>query len=224
MPSPYSSGHSIEDALLLAENLGIEHRLIEIREPFETFLSLLNNGKEPRQDLAEENLQTRIRGNIVMHISNREGCLALATGNKSELAVGYCTLYGDMAGGLAVIADLPKMMVYELSRYFNSISGRELIPERTITKPPSAELRPDQKDEDSLPPYHILDPILQLYIEKNLSADMIIKKGFEKETVERVIYLVDRAEFKRCQAAPGLRITTRAFGSGRRMPIARSYE
>jgi NAD+ synthase (glutamine-hydrolysing) len=159
-----------------------------------------------------------------MHISNREGYLALATGNKSELAVGYCTLYGDMAGGLAVIADLPKMIVYELANYINKIHDQELIPANTINKPPSAELRPDQKDEDSLPPYHILDPILQLYIENNLSASAIIDRGYAKETVDRVIKLVDRAEFKRRQAAPGLRITTRAFGSGRRMPIARSYE
>jgi NAD+ synthase (glutamine-hydrolysing) len=224
MPSPYSSGHSVTDALTLAKNLGMEHRLVKIEKPFEAFRELLNNGSPPLLDLAEENLQARVRGTIVMHVSNREGYLALATGNKSELAVGYCTLYGDMAGGLAVIADLPKMLVYELANHINKIHDQELIPANTITKPPSAELRPDQKDEDSLPPYHILDPILQLYIENNLSAAAIISKGYAKETVERVIKLVDRAEFKRRQAAPGLRITTRAFGSGRRMPIARSYE
>jgi len=224
MPSPYSSDHSVTDAVTLAKNLGIEHRLIKIEKPFEAFRELLNNGGPPLLDLAEENLQARVRGTIVMHISNREGYLALATGNKSELAVGYCTLYGDMAGGLAVIADLPKMIVYELANYINRIHDQELIPANTINKPPSAELRPDQKDEDSLPPYHILDPILQLYIENNLSAAAIIEKGYAKETVDRVIKLVDRAEFKRRQAAPGLRITTRAFGSGRRMPIARSYE
>lgn len=224
MPSPYSSDHSVTDAVTLAENLGIEHRLIKIEKPFDAFRELLNNGGPPLLDLAEENLQARIRGTIVMHISNREGYLALATGNKSELAVGYCTLYGDMAGGLAVIADLPKMIVYELANYINTIHNQELIPANTINKPPSAELRPDQKDEDSLPPYHILDPILQLYIENNLSAAAIIDKGYAKETVDRVIKLVDRAEFKRRQAPPGLRITTRAFGSGRRMPIARSYE
>lgn len=224
MPSPYSSDHSVTDAVTLANNLGIEHRLIKIENPFEAFRELLNNGGPPLLDLAEENLQARIRGTIVMHISNREGYLALATGNKSELAVGYCTLYGDMAGGLAVIADLPKMIVYELANYINTIHNQELIPANTINKPPSAELRPDQKDEDSLPPYHILDPILQFYIENNLSAAAIIDKGYAKETVDRVIKLVDRAEFKRRQAAPGLRITTRAFGSGRRMPIARSYE
>jgi NAD+ synthase (glutamine-hydrolysing) len=224
MPSPYSSDHSIEDAARLAENLGIENRLIKIEEPFRAFLTLLNGGTETLQDLAEENLQARIRGNIIMHISNREGYLALATGNKSELAVGYCTLYGDMSGGLAVIADLPKMMVYELADHLNQIYGKEIIPERTIIKPPSAELRPEQKDEDSLPPYHILDPILYLYIEENLSAEDIAARGYEPETVGRVLRMVDRAEFKRRQAAPGLRITTRAFGSGRRMPIARSYE
>jgi NAD+ synthase (glutamine-hydrolysing) len=224
MPSPYSSDHSVTDAITLAKNLGIEHRLIKIEKPFNAFRELLNNGGPPLLDLAEENLQARIRGTIVMHISNREGYLALATGNKSELAVGYCTLYGDMAGGLAVIADLPKMIVYELAKYFNTIHNQELIPANTINKPPSAELRPDQKDEDSLAPYHILDPILQLYIENNLSAAAIIDKGYAKETVDRVIKLVDRAEFKRRQAAPGLRITTRAFGSGRRMPIARSYD
>ena len=224
MPSPYSSEHSIEDAVSLAENLGIDNRLIKIEDPYKAFLSLLNKGKEALEDLAEENLQARIRGNIIMHISNREGYLALATGNKSELAVGYCTLYGDMSGGLAVIADLPKMMVYELANHINQIHGQEIIPERTISKPPSAELRPNQKDEDSLPPYHILDPILYLYIGENLSAGDIINRGFDQNTVNRVVRMVDRAEFKRSQAAPGLRITTRAFGSGRRMPIARSYE
>lgn len=224
LPSPYSSGHSVTDAVALAENLGIDYRIMEIEKPFRAFIELLNEEREPILDLAEENLQARIRGTIVMHISNREGYLALATGNKSELAVGYCTLYGDMSGGLAVLGDLPKMMVYELAEHINKTHGSYVIPERTITKAPSAELRPDQKDEDSLPPYAILDPILQLYIEENLSATAIVNKGFDSETVRRVIAMVDRAEFKRRQAATGLRITTRAFGSGRRMPIARSYE
>lgn len=224
MPSQYSSEHSLEDAIALAANLGIESRLIEIEKPFSAFIDLLNEGKGPIQDLAEENLQARIRGNILMHISNREGYLILATGNKSELAVGYSTLYGDMAGGLAAISDLPKMMVYELADHFNEIHGSDLIPVRTIQKAPSAELRPGQKDEDSLPPYHILDPILQHYIEENMSAPDIIAKGFEKETVEKVIQMVDQSEFKRRQAAPGLRITTSSFGLGRRMPIARGYE
>ena len=224
MPSPYSSDHSVKDALELADNLGIERRIIEINKPFAAYLELLNENGKARQDLAEENLQARIRGNLVMHVSNREGYLALATGNKSELAVGYCTLYGDMAGGLAVIADLPKMMVYELANHLNKVSEKEIIPQNTITKAPSAELRPDQKDEDSLPPYPLLDPILQLYIEENLSITEICKRGYEKEVVKKIVKMVDRAEFKRRQAAPGLRITTRAFGSGRRMPIARSYE
>lgn len=224
MPSRYSSDHSLEDARMLAENLGIEWRLHKIEEPFNSFISLLNQSKKPLQDLAEENLQARIRGNIIMHISNREGYLALATGNKSELAVGYSTLYGDMAGGLAVIADLPKVMVYELANNINKVNNRTVIPENTIKKAPSAELRPDQKDEDSLPPYDILDPILHNYIEENLSAADITEKGFERKTVERVIRMVDKSEFKRRQAAPGLRITTRSFGAGRRMPIARGYE
>lgn len=223
MPSPYSSEHSIDDALTLAENLGVSSRIIKIEEPFKTFVNLLNENREALLDLAEENLQARIRGNIVMHTSNREGYLALATGNKSELAVGYCTLYGDMAGGLAVIADLPKTMVYQLAKHLNTLYDRAIIPQRTIEKPPSAELRPGQKDEDSLPPYALLDPILQLYIEENRSGPEIINRGFDKTLVEKVIYMVDRAEFKRRQAAPGLRVTTRAFGSGRRMPIARSF-
>jgi NAD+ synthase (glutamine-hydrolysing) len=224
MPSPYSSDHSVSDAVSLAENLKMPYKIVPIEKPFQAYLGILNDGQEAILDLAEENLQARVRGNIVMHYSNREGYLALATGNKSELAVGYCTLYGDMSGGLAVIADLPKMMVYELAGQINAMHGKEIIPRNTIEKAPSAELRPDQIDEDSLPPYSVLDPILQLYIEENLSAADITKKGFAQETVERVIYMVDRAEFKRRQAAPGIRVTTRAFGSGRRMPIARSYD
>ncbi len=224
MPSPYSSGHSLEDALTLADNLGIEHRTINIDKPFRVFIDLLNEGQGPLLDVAEENLQARIRGNILMHISNREGYLALATGNKSELSVGYSTLYGDMTGGLAVIADVPKTMVYELANHLNVIHNRAIIPERTISKAPSAELRPGQKDQDSLPPYHILDPILELYIEEKLSSSEIIAKGFHKETVKKVIRMVDQSEFKRRQAAPGLRITTSSLGAGRRMPLARGYE
>ncbi|HOL18369.1 MAG TPA: NAD+ synthase, partial [Bacillota bacterium] len=163
MPSPYSSDHSVDDALALAKNLGLEHRLISIDGPFRSFLPLFNPEGKPSLDLAEENLQARIRGSILMFISNREKRLVLTTGNKSELAVGYCTLYGDMAGGLAVLADLPKTMVYEMASYLNRLAGREIIPHSTLTKPPSAELRPHQKDEDSLPPYGELDPILNLY-------------------------------------------------------------
>ncbi len=224
MPSQYSSEHSIQDAVELAENLSIEYRLIGIEKPFNTFINLLNEGRGTLQDIAEENLQARLRGNILMHISNREGHLVLATGNKSELAVGYSTLYGDMAGGLAPIADLPKMMVYNLAEYINKINHSEIIPEKIITKPPSAELRPDQKDEDSLPPYHILDPILYHYIEENFSATEIIARGYHEDLVKKVIRLVDKSEFKRRQAATGLRITTSSFGAGRRMPIARGYE
>jgi len=223
MPSPYSSDHSIKDARVLAANLGLKTRLIPINNLFSDYLSMLNLNGGLVQDLAEENLQARIRGNILMFISNREGYLVLTTGNKSELAVGYCTLYGDMAGGLAVLADLPKQMVYEMAAYLNK-DGREIIPLRTITKPPSAELRPDQKDEDSLPPYSELDPVLHLYIEDNLTPEEIVQKGYREEIVRRVAGLVDRSEYKRRQAPPGLRVTTRAFGAGRRMPIARGYE
>lgn len=224
MPSPYSSRHSIEDALQLGGALGIETRTIPIKEPFFSYCNLFNPKGELCQDLAEENLQARIRGSILMFIANREGCLTLTTGNKSELAVGYCTLYGDMSGGLAVLADIPKAMVYELAAYINSRTGRETIPARTIDKPPSAELRPNQRDEDSLPPYALLDPILYHYIEENLSAGEISALGYDRQTVLRVLGLVDRAEYKRRQAAPGLKVTTRAFGTGRRMPIARGYE
>ncbi len=224
MPSQYSSEHSVEDAVELAENLGIEHRLISIEKPFRTFINLLNESGGALQDLAEENLQARLRGNILMHISNREGGLVLATGNKSEFAVGYSTLYGDMVGGLAPISDLPKMMVYDLAAHINNISHKEIIPERTLTKVPSAELRPDQKDEDSLPPYNILDPILFHYIEEKLSAADIIARGYHEDIVKNVISLVDKSEFKRRQAATGLRITTSSLGAGRRMPIARGYE
>ncbi len=224
MPSPYSPDHSVTDALALAKNLGIEHRLISIDEPFRSFLHLFNPKGKPSLDLAEENLQARIRGSILMFISNREKRLILTTGNKSELAVGYCTLYGDMAGSLAVLADLPKTMVYEMSTYLNRQAGREIIPHHTLTKPPSAELRPHQKDEDTLPPYSVLDPILNLYIEQNMSTEKIIEQGYDADTVNRVAALVDRSEFKRRQAAPGLRVTGRAFGLGRRMPVARGYD
>ncbi len=224
MPSPYSPDHSVKDALELAENLGMEKRVIAINGPFDAYLGLLNENGKAGLDLAEENLQARIRGSLVMHTSNREGYLALATGNKSELAVGYCTLYGDMAGGLAVIADLPKTMVYELANHVNQASGIEIIPRSTIDKAPSAELRPGQKDGDSLPPYSLLDPVIKLYSEENLSIAEICDRGYEKEIVAAIVKLADRAEFKRRQAAPGLRITTRGFNCGRRMPIARSFE
>ena len=221
MPSRYSSSHSVEDSEELAHNLGIEARLIHIEGPFKELIGLLNPGKEAVCDLAEENLQARIRGNILMFISNREGKMILPTGNKSELAVGYCTLYGDMCGGIGVLADLPKQEVYKLARYINQRAGVSIIPESIIEKAPSAELRPDQKDEDSLPPYNILDEILDCYIVKNMHLQEIVNCGFNKETVKDIISLVDKSEYKRSQAAPGLRITTRAFGSGRRMPLAK---
>ncbi len=224
MPSRYSSDHSIADARALAENLGITFHLIPISAPHDAFEHLLGDlfaGHAP--DLTEENLQARCRGVILMAISNKFNHLLLTTGNKSEVAVGYCTLYGDMAGGLAVISDVPKTTVYRLAEYINRRAGRELIPRNTITKPPSAELRPNQLDQDSLPPYEILDAIIYHYIEEELDAATIVQKGFEPEVVLRVIKLIDRSEYKRRQAAPGLKVTSRAFGFGRRMPIAQNY-
>ena len=217
MPSRYSSEESYQDAELLAKNLGIKFRVIPIEKVFNAYLEILNFDGKPLIDLAEENLQARIRGSILMFISNREGYLVLATGNKSELATGYCTLYGDMVGGLAVIGDVPKMMVYELARYINK--DKEIIPQRVLVKPPSAELRPNQKDEDSLPPYPILDQILKAYIEDNISIEEIIEKGFDKNMVNEVIKKIDKAEYKRKQAPIVLKVTTKAFGFGRRIPI-----
>ncbi|HPU01623.1 MAG: NAD+ synthase [Firmicutes bacterium] len=219
LPSEYSPPHSLEDARALAENLGLETRTIPITPFFHAYLKELNRSGRPEMDLAEENLQARIRGDILMLIANRERRLLLTTGNRSELAVGYCTLYGDMAGALAVLADLPKLTVYELARFINRKHKRAVIPERTITKPPSAELRPDQKDEDSLPPYSVLDPILQLYLDEHLSPEEIMARGFDATTVQRVIALVDRAEYKRRQAAPALRVMSGL--EVRRFPVAR---
>jgi len=218
MPSRYSSKESVIDAEILARNLGIEFRVVPIEKVFSSFIELLNPEDRPLMDMAEENLQARIRGNIIMFISNREGYLVLSTGNKSELAMGYCTLYGDMSGGLLVIGDLPKTLVYELARFINR--EREIIPSRVFIKPPSAELRPNQKDEDSLPPYSILDPIIRAYVEDNLPTDRIVEMGFERDLVENVIKRIDLAEYKRRQSASILKITTKAFGIGRRMPIA----
>ena len=220
MPSLYSSQGSVDDSEELARNLGIQVLSLPISPIMETYEKTLAEAFQGRKpDVTEENIQSRIRGNLLMALSNKYGALLLTTGNKSELAVGYCTLYGDMNGGLAVIADLPKMMVYRVSRYRNR--RRADIPESTLTKAPSAELRPDQKDQDSLPPYEVLDQILELHIEGCQSAEEIVARGFDETTVRRVLNLVRNAEFKRKQAAPVLKVTSRAFGTGWRMPIAR---
>lgn len=224
MPGPYSSQGSIDDAAALAKNLGIRFEVIPIGEAFEAFRQTLNPvfAGLP-EDTTEENIQSRVRGNILMSLSNKFGALVLSTGNKSELAVGYCTLYGDMAGGLAVISDVPKTLVYRLARYVNA--RRPLIPEATIEKPPSAELRPGQKDTDSLPEYAVLDAILDDYVEEMKSAAEIAKAhGFDIALVRRVIAMIERTEYKRQQAAPGLKISTKAFGVGRRFPIAARTE
>jgi NAD+ synthase (glutamine-hydrolysing) len=223
MPGPFSSGGSQDDAKTLAENLGIELIPLPIGGVFEAYQKALAPAFGDRPvDVAEENIQARIRGNYLMALSNKFGSMVLSTGNKSELAVGYCTLYGDMAGGLAVISDVPKLMVYELARWINR--ERELIPRATIDKPPSAELRADQKDEDSLPPYDVLDRILKAYIEDLKSPqDIADKYGFELKLVKDIALLVDRSEYKRKQAAPGLKITSRAFGFGRPFPIAQRF-
>jgi NAD+ synthase (glutamine-hydrolysing) len=222
MPSRYSSEASVLDAQRLAENLGIDFRIVPIDTIYREYLETLETHFEGRKrDVTEENIQARIRGNILMAFSNKFGSLLLTTGNKSELAVGYCTMYGDMSGGLAVISDVPKIMVYELARYINRKG--EVIPENILVKAPSAELRPDQTDQDTLPPYEILDGVLIAYIEDRLSIDEIAEQGFDRETVEWVVKTVKRNEYKRYQAAPGLKITSKAFGVGRRMPIASKY-
>jgi NAD+ synthase/NAD+ synthase (glutamine-hydrolysing) len=220
MPGPYSSSGSVDDARALAANLGIRFELLCITEVFESYRRTLAKVFAGRkEDETEENIQARTRGTLLMAMSNKFGALVLSTGNKSELGVGYCTLYGDMAGGLAVISDVPKTMVYRLAHLVNA--QRELIPRATIEKPPSAELRPDQKDSDSLPPYEILDAILEDYVEDLHSAEKIAsERGFDLELVKRVIRLVERSEYKRQQAAPGIKISTKAFGYGRRFPIA----
>jgi NAD+ synthetase len=222
MPSVYSSQGSKDDARALADHLGIQYDQISIQPPFESLKTQLAPVFEGRgEDVTEENIQARMRGVLMMGMSNKFGSLLLTTGNKSELAVGYCTLYGDMCGGLAVLSDLPKTMVYRVSRWVNR--EREIIPESTLIKPPSAELRPDQKDQDSLPDYDILDAILEAYVVELRSAKEIVDMGFDREVVERMIRLIDINEYKRRQAAPGLKVTTRAFGVGRRIPIAQRF-
>ena len=224
MPGPYSSPGSIADARALARNLGIRFELLSINPAYEAYRQILSGvfAGLP-QDVTEENIQSRARGAVLMALSNKFGAIVLSTGNKSELGVGYCTLYGDMVGGLAVISDVPKTLVYRLSAYVNS--RRPVIPQASLEKAPSAELRPDQKDSDSLPPYEILDAILEDYIEDSHSAEQIAAdRKFDIELVKRVIRMVDRAEYKRQQAAPGLKISPKAFGYGRRVPIAAKFE
>ncbi len=224
MPSQFSSEGSKTDAEALAENLGIKYMSIPIEGAFTASLEMLADAfKDTQFGVAEENLQARIRGNMMMSLSNKFNWIILTTGNKSELATGYCTLYGDMAGGYAVIKDVPKTLVYDLCRHQNRKAGREIIPEAVLTKPPSAELRPDQLDSDSLPPYEVLDPILEAYVEDDRTLDEIVAMGYERATVERIARLVDRNEYKRRQAPPGVKITPRAFGRDRRLPIANRY-
>ena len=221
MPSPFSSRGSIDDSLDLAGRLGIETLTLPIDAAMRAMEDTLHDAfAGTTRDVTEENIQARIRGNLLMALSNKRGALLLTTGNKSELSVGYCTLYGDMSGGLGVIADVPKTMVYRVARWLNMTAASPVIPEPILTKAPSAELKPDQTDQDSLPPYDVLDEILHRHIEQHEPADQIIAAGFAAETVRRVLKLVRLAEFKRKQAAPGLKVTDRAFGTGWRMPIA----
>ena len=224
MPSPHSSDETQEDARAIAANLGVELIEISIAEAMEAYEHALGpafEGREP--DLTEENVQARIRGNLVMALSNKFGWLVLTTGNKSELSVGYATLYGDMAGGFAVIKDVFKLLVYRLVEWRNQREGRELVPASVIERPPSAELRPDQLDEDSLPPYEVLDRILEAYVERDEGVDALVAQGLPEETVLDVIRLVDRAEYKRRQAPPGIRVSTKAFGRDRRLPITNRF-
>jgi len=221
MPSPYSSPGSIEDAKAVAQNLGIKTILISITDIMKSFdLGLKEAFSGLKKDVTEENIQARIRGNLLMALSNKYGSILLTTGNKSELAVGYCTIYGDMSGGLAVISDVPKTIVYRLAKWLNASRGWDVIPATVMAKAPSAELRPCQTDQDSLPPYDVLDAILENYVEHHRSMKEIVQLGFDPQTVSRVLSLVRNSEFKRKQAAPGLKVTDRAFGSGWRMPIA----
>jgi NAD+ synthase (glutamine-hydrolysing) len=224
MPSPYSSAESVEDALEVARRLGIRVDEIRIDEIFKSYLAALEDPfRDTTEGVAEENLQARIRGNLLMAMSNKFGAMVLATGNKSEYAVGYSTLYGDMAGGFAPIKDVPKTLVYELVRWRNAQGGRPPIPQRVIDKPPSAELRPNQKDTDTLPPYEELDPIIEAYVEEDRSPEDIVAAGFDRALVDRVVSWIDRAEYKRRQAPPGVKITPKAFGRDRRMPITNRY-
>jgi NAD+ synthase (glutamine-hydrolysing) len=222
LPSQFSSPGSLRDAQALARNLGIRYEVISIQPMFEVVKAQLAKVFAGRpEDVTEENIQARLRGLTLMALSNKFGALLLTTGNKSEMAVGYCTLYGDMCGGLAVIADVPKTMVYRIARWVNR--DREIIPEASLTKPPSAELRPNQTDQDSLPPYETLDGILEAYLIENQSPEQMLRLGFDERTVRQVIQLIVTSEFKRRQAAPGLKVTSKAFGMGRRIPIAHRF-
>jgi NAD+ synthase (glutamine-hydrolysing) len=224
MPSRYSSSGSVSDAELLARNLGIKHITVPIEKVFKAYLNTLaEHFRDTKPNVTEENIQARIRGNILMALSNKFGWLVFTTGNKSEIATGYTTLYGDMAGGFAVIKDVPKTLVYQLAKYRNSVAGCEIIPSSVINKVPSAELRPEQKDTDSLPPYDLLDPVLTAYVEEDRSVEQIIGAGFEEEVVKKAARLVDNSEYKRRQAPPGIKITPRAFGRDRRLPITNRF-
>jgi len=224
MPTRFSSSESGRDAAKLAANLGVGYQVINIEDTFNEYLEMLKPAfDDSPPGVAEENLQARIRGNILMAISNKFNSLVLSTGNKSEVSVGYCTLYGDMAGGFAMLKDVPKTLVYEISEYLNRRSSSPIIPPYIISRPPSAELREDQKDSDSLPPYEVLDAILERYVEDDLSVESIVGEGFDRETVRWVARQVDLSEYKRRQAAPGIKITTRAFGRDRRMPITNKF-
>lgn len=223
LPSPYSSKGSLDDAEALARNLGIQYDVIPIGSAFESVKFQLKPQFAGRaEDVTEENIQARLRGVMLMALSNKFGSLLLTTGNKSELAVGYCTLYGDMCGGLALISDVPKTMVYRLARWINR--KQEIIPAASITKPPSAELRPNQTDQDSLPPYEVLDAILERYVVDTQSVEEIVGSGYDRAVVNKVVRLIDASEYKRRQAAPGLKVTSKAFGVGRRIPIAQKYD
>jgi NAD+ synthase (glutamine-hydrolysing) len=224
MPSPYTSRESREDTRELVRRLGIQLKTLPITTPFKSYLQTLKSSFESRNiDETEENLQARIRGNMLMALSNKFGHLVLTTGNKSEMSVGYATLYGDMAGGFAVIKDVPKTMVYELAERRNRQGMKAVIPKRIMDRPPTAELRPNQKDEDFLPPYSVLDPILKAYVEDDRSVDEMVEMGFDRKTVLRVVGMVDRSEYKRRQAPVGIKITHRGLGKDRRMPITNGY-
>ena len=226
MPSRYSSEGSISDAKALAENLGIRFEIVPIEPAHQAYLDMVEPLFEkmgsPGAGVAEENIQSRIRGNIIMALSNKLGWIVLTTGNKSEFATGYATLYGDMSGGYAVIKDVPKTLVYGVCRYRNTLGEAPVIPESVLTKPPSAELKPDQLDQDTLPPYEVLDPIIDAYVEDNLDIGEIVALGFDQATVERVVTMINRNEYKRRQSPPGVKITPRAFGRDWRLPIAAS--